>query len=482
MRAWMYNRVSHKLKGAGAAGGAGRSVLPPSPVLPPTQCSPNTPGALRANAGKDLQRVIGQEPDPTSLPEDTTSSTTTSSTPDKTKQPPCCIDHLPTELLCRIFMLCGDPYPRFGYPGDAFMHIESSHRRHTFYSRTVVALGHVCSRWSAVTRSYPLLWTMVDLSLPRSWDILILRLCLKYSAGLPMSLRLHEHLVFPESTSLSKPHDQTIYRRFLRLVAQNADRWSEISINVEDDDDILSVLLETPPGGYSSLERASVYNEASGRATTLRALYRRFYASQNLHSVTFWDSFEPPYLTLHDAPVGRLTSMSIQYMRDPQAIFTLLYSCPQLEVLCIEAELPTCRVEGVYDLSRRLCLPRLKILSLSGRFDWTQFLDHLLVPHLDRLDIRWDMSVSVVDMMDRSNARIRMFTVCYPSFSHLKVTVPLLQSRSMEDLQIMRYAPGGEDPFDLDPFLPRSVQLLTHSYEVAENAYQDLIYDGNRSS
>ncbi|KAI4527939.1 hypothetical protein K525DRAFT_185392, partial [Schizophyllum commune Loenen D] len=382
------------------------------------------------------------------------------------------IDRLPTELLCRVFMLCGDPYPRFGYPGDVFMHVEDSYRTRVFHGQAIVTIGRVCSRWLTVSRGCPLLWTTVELGLPKSFDIVVLRLCLRYSASLPLTLRLHEHLTWPEGLDLSKPSYHAYFRRFLSIVAENAARWEELSINVDDKADILSILLETPPGAYSSLRCVSVYNEARERASTLRALYRRFYASENLRSIAFWDSLEAPHLTLHDAPLHRLTRMSVQYMRDPQAVFTLLYACPQLEVLDLNAQLPTCRREGIYDLSRQLHLPRLKIISLSGRLDWTRFLIQLHVPNLNRLDVRWDMSAAVVGMVERSGARIRMLTIFEASFDHRKVTVPLLQSRAMEKLQIMRYDPGIEDPFDLAPFLPPSVVLLTHDYEEAESAYR----------
>ncbi|KAL1702132.1 hypothetical protein EV121DRAFT_282123 [Schizophyllum commune] len=470
MRAWMYRKVSHELKGVGSAGGAGRSALPLSPVLPPTQYSPDLPSALHADAGEDLQPLVGQEPDPTSRLEDTTPSTS-----NKTKQPPCHIDRLPTELLCRVFMLCGDPYPRFGFPGDVFMHIEDSYRTRVFHGQAIVTIGRVCSRWLTVSRGCPLLWTTVELGLPKSFDIVVLRLCLRYSASLPLTLRLHEHLTWHEGLDLSKPSYQAYFRRFLSIVAENAARWDELSIHVEDEDDILSALLKAPLGAYSSLKRTSVYNEAQECTSTLHALYHRFYASQELHSITFWDSMDPPYLTLHDAPITHLARISVRYMRDPQAVLTLLYSCPQLEVLDLNAEIPYPEREGVYSLGRQLCLPRLKILSLSGRLDWTVFLEHLHAPCLDRLDMRWDMSPAIVGMVNRSGARIRMLAIFRETFDHHKITVPLLQSKAMQSLQILRYDAGSAKPFNLTPFLPPSVRLVTYDYEQAESAYQNAV-------
>ncbi|KAI5885427.1 uncharacterized protein SCHCODRAFT_02673611 [Schizophyllum commune H4-8] len=452
------------MKGASAAGGAGRSVLPPSPVLPLTQCPPETLGALQADAGKDLQRVVGQKPDPTSRLEDTTPST-----PDRTKQPPCYIDRLPTELLCRIFMLCGDPYPRFGFPGDVHMHV--GHSIIDFYACTTVLISRVCSRWSTVTRGYPLLWTMVDLASPRAFDLVVLRLCLMYSVGLPMTLRLHSGLGY--CASLSEARHREILRRFLHIVVNASERWAELSIHIDDQYDTLRTLLARPQNAYSSLRRVSVDNRAPGRASTVRELYQKFYASESLDGVAFWDSLAPPYLTLHDAPLQRLTRISVRYMRDPQSLFSHLYSCQGLEVLDLSAQLPSgVKRNEAYVLRRPLELPQLKILSLAGRLDWTQFLAHLMAPRLDRLDMRWYIDKVIIDMLDRSAAHLRMLTVFEPP---MDLPEFFLRSPAMQYLQILRYDPGigSEGPVDITPFVPSGVRCFTEDYDDAENAYHE---------
>ncbi|KAI5832313.1 hypothetical protein K523DRAFT_298500 [Schizophyllum commune Tattone D] len=470
MRAWMYNKVSHELKGVGSAGGAGRSVLPLSPVLPPIQYSPDTPSAIHADAGEDLQPVVGQEPDPTTRLEDTTPSTS-----DKTKHPPCYIDRLPTEILCRVFMLCGDPYPRFGFPSDVMMHVGNSNI--DFYAHTTVSISRVCSRWSAVSRGDPLLWTMVDLGFPQSSDLTVLRLCLKFSSGLPMTLRLHASLgVY---SSMSEVRHREVLRRFLRIVVDASERWTEISVDMDDKYDILRTLIGTPQSTYPSLRRVSVVNRANGRASTLRELYQKFYASEHLRSVAFWESFTPPYLMLHEAPLQRLTRICVHYMRDPQSLFPRLYLCPGLEVLDLSAELPNgVKLNEAYALQKPLHLPRLKILSLAGNLDWTSFLCHLKVPCLNRLDMRWHINEAIIDMLNQSAAQPKMLTLFEPRVDIAEV---VLRSRPMQHLQILRYFPriGMDKPYSIDvvPFVPSSVWCCTEDYDEAENAYHEFCAD-----
>ena len=50
-------------------------------------------------------------------------------------------------------------------------------------SKSAVILGRVCARWYAVTRSFPALWTTVDVIYPTRAATSILKLCLKYSAA-----------------------------------------------------------------------------------------------------------------------------------------------------------------------------------------------------------------------------------------------------------------------------------------------------------
>ena len=138
---------------------------------------------------------------------------------------PCFIHRLPTELLCAIFMMCGDPNNLFAYPRDEQRDWKRlrSDDAYSFYIEEIMIIECVCWRWFTISRGYPRLWTLVDVSLPRPCDVAALKLSLAYSRGLPLTLRIFDHYH-------SRGSSYESCAEFLTLVARNAGRWREISI------------------------------------------------------------------------------------------------------------------------------------------------------------------------------------------------------------------------------------------------------------
>ena len=165
------------------------------------------------------------------------------------------INELPVEILCEIFGLCGDEISGFDYPRDRLMHhsANSPHDLQT-YSEAIFTITRVCSRWSRVSRGCPTLWTRIEMPSPRSFDYIFFRLCLKLSAGLPLTLRLNDAL--PKNRTRHPP--ARYCRSILRRVAATAPRWKEISIRLTRDVDALDRFRTLPPGSFVSLEQASM--------------------------------------------------------------------------------------------------------------------------------------------------------------------------------------------------------------------------------
>ncbi|TRM68949.1 hypothetical protein BD626DRAFT_3339 [Schizophyllum amplum] len=392
---------------------------------------------------------------------------------------PCYIHRLPTELLCAIFLMCGEPNTRFIYPRDLYMHYFKEHAMLRTYSREAVKLGRVCSRWLIVTRGCPILWTMFDVFYPRPGDIVGLKLCLKYSAGLPLSLQLEEGPV----VSLRRPD---VSRRLMQLVADNASRWQELSLYLLDASDILDPLIASHEGSFSCLMRASLYlwkmNRSQVRPDEL--LWNLLYGSRSLRTVEWWDD---PYHPLHTAtpPVHRLTHIGAHCI-PPDHLINMLQVCSQLEVLQADVESAEFVFPGLPDahllpMVDNIALPRLRILMLCGMRDWSRLYNALTAPMLDRLDLSAAgvQASSIEAMLTRSSARLTMLTLHWPQPGYGDETGALLQCSPLRHLKILRYAKDDSpdnmsDDYDPRSCLPAALCIFTASFQVAEAAYRGL--------
>ena len=179
-------------------------------------------------------------------------------------------------------MMCGDPNNLFAYPRDEQRDWNRlrADDRYSFYIEEIMIIECVCWRWFTISRGYPRLWTLVDVSLPRPCDVAALKLSLAYSRGLPLTLRICDHYH-------SRGSSYESCAEFLTLVARNAGRWREISIIMVRAPGaaqrILSPLLDLPRDALKSLERAFVHfpRDDALRPTTSR-LWQMFYESPGL--------------------------------------------------------------------------------------------------------------------------------------------------------------------------------------------------------
>ncbi|TRM68933.1 hypothetical protein BD626DRAFT_624386 [Schizophyllum amplum] len=389
----------------------------------------------------------------------------------------CCIHRLPTELLCAIFLMCGEPNPKFMYPRDRHMHyIKAKTRLHT-YNQAAVILGRVCSRWLIVTRGCPALWTMFDVFYPRPRDIVGLKLCLEYSAGLPLSLQLEEG----PGVLYRRPN---VCRQLMRMVADSACRWQEMSINLYDASDILDPLLSLPRGSFSCLTRASLCLRNIDRSQVRPdgRLWDLFYGSQSLRAVDWWDHrYHPLHMTT--PPIQHLTHIGAHSIR-PDHLINILQVCLQLEVLQAFVQSTEPVFLGAPDahllpVVGDIILPRLRILMLSGMRDWSRLYRVLTVPALDRLETcaAGVQASHIEGMLTRSSARLTMLTLHWPQPGYGDETSALLRSSPLQHLKILRYAkddrPRNEsDNYDPRPYLPAAIRLFTASSEDAEAAYR----------
>ncbi|TRM68927.1 hypothetical protein BD626DRAFT_446515 [Schizophyllum amplum] len=400
-------------------------------------------------------------------------------TPIRDRRDPCYIQRLPTELLCAIFLMCGESNPRFIYPRDRHMHHIKTKARLRTYNRAAVMLGRVCSRWLMTTQGCPTLWTMFDVFYPRPGDIAGLQLCLKYSAGLPLSLQVEEGPV----VALRRPD---LCRRMMQMVADNAPRWQEMSLYLHNASDILDPLLVLPPGSFSCLTRASLCLWKMNRNQARRdgPLWNLLYASRSLRTVEWWDD---PYHPLHTTTpaVHHLTHISAHSI-SPDHLINILQVCLQLEVLQAGVESTEFVFPGAPDahllpVVGDILLPRLRILMLSGMRDWSRLYRVLTVPALDRLDLcaAGVQARYMEDMLTRSTARLTMLTMHWPQPGYGDETSALLQSSPLRQLKILRYtkddSPDNEsDDYDPRPCLPAALCVFTVSFQHAEVAYRDL--------
>lgn len=354
-----------------------------------------------------------------------------------------------------------------------------------FYSKVAVMLGRVCSRWFIVSRGDPLLWTLVDLTFPTASDLASTKLCLRYSAGLPLALQIY-HPIPVYSDDAEEKDDEAIIVRLMEIVASNAHRWGEISLHLKTSKETLDPLLSVPPGSFNSLR--SVVIEMSrlplSRKGHVARLYQSFYRSPLLRAINWWA--DPHMLMGVDgAPLQQLTHVGVQIREEPREIFILLRSCPQLQALCARVSL-TYPEDYEGSLAHPpLPLSHLQILMLGGSVyhTWKWLLDCLIVPRLDRLDmspVDAPGLKAVETMLRRSAAQPRMLTLMSQPHGHLTDTIVLLRSRPMERLRIFRYVPyvdeflgrpNGESFSEVARYLPPHIRVFTTKYSEAENAY-----------
>ncbi|KAL1724663.1 hypothetical protein EV714DRAFT_240545, partial [Schizophyllum commune] len=381
--------------------------------------------AAFAPAGRKIHAVVRPEnslPHPLGL-------TTTRQTPPRVQSP---IDRLPNELLCAIFLLTGDPSPVSGFPRDPDMHDDGINPFAVrLYSKAAVTIGRVCSRWMGLTRGFPALWTLVDVAFPAAESTTILKRCLEYSAGLPLVLWISRSVDVGAC-------DRKIDPRFMRLVATNAHRWIEISIEMFNEHDALQPLIALPAGSFSALRRARL--TFWGRGSTDRSadtlLWNVFHTSPQLVSLD-WNHAEHIQSGLALAPLHQLTELGLHFAQ-PDTLVPILRSCTSLEVLLIGIH-PTWKImgnEGPISLQLSAHLPRLRVLTCRGPYDWAQLFSLLYVPALVRLDLG-HMDVNVVDIemvLRRSSARLMMLTIYRPAINQADNIIALLRSSILQGL------------------------------------------------
>ncbi|KAI4523225.1 hypothetical protein K525DRAFT_268139 [Schizophyllum commune Loenen D] len=392
---------------------------------------------------------------------------------------PCYIHRFPTEVLCAIFLMCGDQNKVFDYPRDEFMDPVSVHIETTFYLRSTVIIGSVCWRWYTITRGCPHLWTLVDVTLPQPRDIPALQLSLKYSRGLPLSLRVND---FHESPT----RRVNVCRKFMTLVAASASRWQEISIILHFKSptvpDVISPLLQVADDSFISVKRAMLRFFADDfEHTHTSRLWQKFYSSPALH-VAQWFYI---YVNAPSTVLQRLTHVGVEVIQ-PEAIMALVGACPLLESLQAVV-LPRDRWVGKNDghlietLPVPIYLPHLRTLTLRGMYNWTRFFDGITAPNIRRMEmfIAGVQASPIRAMLNRSSARLDMLALRWVRPGSDDEIVALLRSQELEQLKVFRYEPyegrqREHDHFDPSPYLPPNLVAFTKTYEAAEVAYLSL--------
>ncbi|TRM70491.1 hypothetical protein BD626DRAFT_591723, partial [Schizophyllum amplum] len=334
------------------------------------------------------------------------------------------IQRLPPELLCAIFMMCGEPNDTFDYPRDDFMQSRDNFRncRTPLYSRMTVLLGHVCSHWFAVTRGCPLLWTLVDVPLPQLCDVVNLKLALKFSSGLPLRLRLDDnHYTPPLNISIILKYEPG---------------------NVADIVEPLCVLSRIT---FTCLKRATIHLETDDKhASVTSRLWQLFYSSPALRTVQVFDvGIHAPLSTLR-----QLTHIGVTAIR-PDKIMALLQACPQLEVLQAVVQPAPGIFPGKNDgylissVTVPIILPHLRMMMLRGMSDWTNFFNGLVVPRLARIDLSVArvQACAIQHMLQRSHARLCMLALRWLRPGNGDELKALLRCEEMQHLRILRYDP-----------------------------------------
>ncbi|KAL1692125.1 hypothetical protein GGG16DRAFT_124334 [Schizophyllum commune] len=393
---------------------------------------------------------------------------------------PCFVHRLPTEVLCAIFLICGDLNKVLEYARDQCADSVSIHNETTSYIRSTIAIGSVCWRWFTITRGFPQLWTVVDVPMPQPRDVAALRLSLKYSQGLSLSLRINDFHYTPK-------RNVTASKKFMALVAASASRWKELSIILYNEPptvpDMASPLLELPRNSFTSLKRAMVrfYNDDFEGTITSR-LWDMFYLSPALHAAQWFS------ITVNAPPLflQRLTHVGVETIL-PEHIMDLLRACHQMQVLQAvvlpEDGLLPGRNDGylIQTLPAPIYLPNLRILRLRGMYDWSHFFDGITAPRIRRIEmvIAGVQATPICAMLSRSSASLDMLALRWIFPGSDGEIATLLQSHELRQLKIFRYegykGPEREpDLFDPSPYLPPNLVTFTKVYEEAEAAYHAL--------
>ncbi|KAI4523232.1 hypothetical protein K525DRAFT_196896, partial [Schizophyllum commune Loenen D] len=393
---------------------------------------------------------------------------------------PCFIERLPTELLCAIFMMCGDPNKLFAYPrNEQADKMEFQNRTH-FYSRATVTIGNVCSRWYHITCCCPQLWTMIDVPLPQRCDVGALGLSLRYSGNLPLTLRINDY----HDTSDDRCNEYAC-RTFMRSVAASAPRWEEISIvlrrraNVSD---LVQPLLDGSRASYCCLRRAMIRLESddADRSTTMR-LWELFYTSPVLRIAQwFYARIDAPQIVLH-----RLTHIGACVIR-PEKLMKLLAACPNLEVLQVAVRPAPGINPGKEDgylfplISPPVVLSHLRILELSHMWDWSRVFDSVNLPCIRWLRIsRAGIQPQAISaMLRRSSARLEVLVLRRLYWGNDDEVAALLQCPELQQLKVFCYHPYDgrcnrrpPDLFDPSPYIPPAVAKYSKAYGEIEAMY-----------
>ncbi|KAL1724799.1 hypothetical protein EV714DRAFT_288231 [Schizophyllum commune] len=351
---------------------------------------------------------------------------------------------------------------------------ELDHRKVQLYSKCAVLLGRVCVRWRVVTRSFPTLWTIVDCDLPGKEATRRLQQCLDFSAGLPLTLWI--------SRSLKFGGDKSVDSRFMPLVASNAHRWEEISIELWRERECLQPLISLSPGTFIALRRARIcfWGAGAQASTPDTLLWRSFCTSPSLDTVD-WIRKDYIQAGLADAPLRQLTRLGLHWI-EPNMLYPFLNSCTRLEELLVSIDQTILGQQhaGPLPIPSPLRLPHLRVMMLCGPADWERLFSSLTVPSLERLDVsRMSIRGSAMERMLRtSNARLRMLAIHWPAKDEGDIILALLRSSCMQHLRILRYeryipdgwALGWEDTFDLQSFVPDHISF-TVSATQAEHYY-----------
>ncbi|KAL1660839.1 hypothetical protein GGF50DRAFT_62313, partial [Schizophyllum commune] len=400
---------------------------------------------------------------------------------------PCYIHRLPTEVLCAIFLMCGDSNKRFDYPRDEQtepMKVYWSHGA-SFYIRETILIGSVCWRWYTVTRGCPQLWTMIDIPLPQPCDVAALKLSLEYSKDLPLTLRLNDYHYTPRAHRSIPACTQ-----FMTLVAASACRWEEISMIIihkpPTTHELVLPLLSLRHGAFTALKRAMLrFHGGDSHNTVAPRLWQLFYDSPVLQ-VAQW--YHIPYLNPPPHTLLRITHVGASALR-PEVIMEIFRSCPQLQVLQAvvrpAASIPVHpeREDGylIPTVQPPIYMAHLRSLTLRGFHDWTHLFDGITAPNLRRLEIFISgvQAGPISGMLKRSSACLDMLALRWMYQGYNDEIVALLQSRELEQLKIFRYDPYDgihrePDSFDFSPYLPSNLILFTRTYEEAEKTYRSL--------
>ncbi|TRM70492.1 hypothetical protein BD626DRAFT_544813 [Schizophyllum amplum] len=272
----------------------------------------------------------------------------------------------------------------------------------------------------------------------------------------------------------------------MRLIASTAHRWEEISIILFHEPpktlDVIQPLLALPRDSFASLKRAMLRFEHDRRGSAASRLWEMFYASPALRTVQL------SYIRMQAPPsiLRQLTRLGVNVIGSDE-VMDLLRACPQLEIFQAIVQPPSHIFPGIEDgylipiVPTPIVLPHLRVLMLSGLYDWSHFFEGLAAPRLDRLDMNQTgiQADAVQGMLQRSCAQLRMLALRSIYAGNDSEIVALLRCDELRHLEILRHVPyeGYDDPpdlFDPSPYLPPGIALVTRAYEEAENAYQSM--------